>query len=203
MSPNDEYSIVNFLKEENVLNIKRICKPFADKTEVLTDISNNDLVIFMTHGTEEQILKYRNVPGRGLEEFILVDQENANILKDKVVLAFCCSSARKLGRYCVSPEIGCKAYVGFENDIVYDNGKAEETRHLIYESYKIAFMKSLRYAAKTKCSIEKYRIKLVQYLRKEAVNAIMKSGNHTLNNMYSGTIEGIVALGDKEQNLFQ
>ena len=203
MSPNDEYSIVNFLEEENVLNIKRIYQPFADKTEVLTDILKNDLIIFMTHGTEEQILKYRNAPEKGLEEFILVDPENADVLKDKVVLAFCCSSAKKLGRYCVSSAVGCKAYVGFENDIVYDNGKAEKTRHLIYQSYKIAFMKSLRYAAKTKCSIEKYRIKLVQYLRKEAVNTIMKSGNHTLNNMYSGTIEGIVALGDKQQNLFQ
>ena len=137
------------------------------------------------------------------EEYVLIDQKNASLLKDKVVLAFCCASAKTLGRYCVSPQIGCKAYVGFESDIVYDNGKAEKTRHIIYESYKIAFMKGLKYAVKTKCSIQEYHTKLVLYLRREAAKAIMKSENHSLHNMYSGTIDGLVALGDIKQSLFR
>lgn len=205
MSPRDEYSIVDCLMQEHDLSIKRVYKVFDDNTETMENIQRNDLILFLTHGTEEQILKYRNSPERDLDEFVLIDRQNANILKDKIVLAFCCSSAMVLGRYCVSPEVGCKAYIGFEKDIVYDNGTAAgaATRHLIYKSYKIAFMKSLRYAASTKCSIEEYRVKLVQYMRREAVNAIMQSQNHSLNTMYSGTIEGVVALGKTDEPLFK
>ena len=121
--------------------------------------------------------------------------------KNKIVLAFCCASAKNLGRLSVSDEVGCKAFVGFEKNIVYDNGHAEKSRHIIYQSYKIAFMKSLRYAARTKCSVGEYRIKLMQFLRKEATRAILESDNHTLNNMYSGTIDGLVALGDITQKV--
>ena len=147
-------------------------------------------------------MKYRNSPDEKFEDFILLDKQDAHILKNKIVLAFCCSSAKEFRKYCVSPEIGCKAYVGFEHDIVYDNGRAEKSRGVIYESYKIAFMKSLKYAVKTKCSIAEYQIKLLQLMRKEAARVIFESGNHTLNNMYSGTIEGLLALGDKNAKMF-
>ena len=160
------------------------------------------MIIFMTHGTEDSILKYRNKPERDISEYILLDKNNAIILKDKVVLAFCCSSAKEFGRWCVAPEVGCKAYVGFEKDIVYDNGRAEKSRHIIYESYKKAFMRSLQYAVRHHCTIEEYRIQLTQFMRKEATEAILKSENHTLHNMYSGTIQGLVALGDGEIPLF-
>lgn len=203
MSQNDEHSVVELLEQDNNLSIKRIYQPFKDKNEIFKEIQHNELIIFLTHGTEKQILKYQNSPERNIEEYVLIDQKNASLLKDKVVLAFCCASAKTLGRYCVSSQIGCKAYVGFERDIVYDNGKAEKTRHIIYESYKIAFMKGLKYAVKTKCSIQEYQMKLVQYLRSEAVKAIMKSENHSLHNMYSGTVEGLVALGDIKQSLFR
>lgn len=202
MSKKDECSVVNCLGQNNALTIKRIWKPFSDVTGILQDICTNDLVIFMTHGGEEYILKYRNDPNKDLSGYILLDKNNAYVLKNKIVLAFCCSSAKELGRYCVSPAVGCKAYVGFEHDIVYDNGKAKKSRHLIYESYKRAFMKSLKYAVNSHCSVEEYRIKLTQFLRKEAAKAIFESGNHTLNNMYSGTIEGLVALGDQQVKIF-
>lgn len=39
-------------------------------------------------------------------------------------------------------------------------------------------------------------------MRKEAARVIFESGNHTLNNMYSGTIEGLLALGDKNAKMF-
>lgn len=202
MSPNDPYSVVECLNSKNVLQIKRIWQPFKDKTNILGDISKNELIIFLTHGEEDCILKYRNDPNKNFESYVLIDTGNAHILKGKTVLAFCCSSAKGLGRYCVTSEIGCKAYVGFEGSIVYDNGCAEKSRHLIYKSYKIAFMKSLKYAIDSNCSIEDYRIRLTQLLRKEAAQAILESGNHTLHNMYSGTINSLVALGDKQTKLF-
>lgn len=197
-----EYSICDNTGQENHLFIHRIYQPFQDKSEVTESIQENDYIIFMTHGTEDSILKYRNKPERNFSEYILLDKNNAAILKGKVVLAFCCSSVKELGRRCVAPEVGCKAYVGFEKDIVYDNGRAEKSRHIIYESYKKAFMKSLRYAVKYHCTIEEYRIKLMQFMRKEAANAIMKSENQTLHNMYSGTMKGLVALGDDQIAMF-
>ena len=202
MSPHDKYSIKRKLEENNNLLINRVWQPFDNTTEILHNIQENDLVIFLTHGTEDQILKYRNSPERDIKEYVLIDKENANILNNKIVLAFCCLSAKDLGKFCVTPEIGCRAFVGFNKEIVYDNGKAARSRHIIYESYKIAFMKSLKYAIKHRCTIEEYRIKLKQYMIKEAVNAIFQAEDHTLNNMYIGTIQGLVSLGDTTQKLF-
>lgn len=202
MSKNDEYSVVECLEENNALKVERIWQPFKDKSRMLKDIYGNDLIIFLTHGAEDCILKYRNDPNKDFADYILLDKNDAYVLRDKVVLAFCCSSAKELGRYCVTPGIGCKAYVGFERSIVYDNGKAEKSRHLIYESYKIAFMRSLKYAVNSNCSIAEYQIRLTQLLRQESTRAILMSGDHTLHNMYSGTIEGLVALGDQQIKIF-
>ena len=202
MSPDDKYSIKRKLEENNNLLINRVWQPFDNTTEILHNIEEHDLVIFLTHATEDQILKYRNSLERDIKEYVLIDKENANILNNKIVLAFCCLSAKDLGEFCVTPEIGCRAFVGFNKEIVYDNGRAARSRHIIYKSYKIAFMKSLEYAMKTGCTIEEYRIKLMQYMRKEAANAIFQAEDHTLNNMYIGTIQGLVSLGDTTQKLF-
>ena len=202
MSPDDKYSITGKLKENNNLLIKRVWQPFDNATEILNGIQEHELVIFLTHGTEDQILKYRNSPERDIKEYVLIDKENANILNNKIVLAFCCLSAKDLGEFCVTPEIGCRAFVGFNKEIVYDNGKAAKSRHIIYQSYKIAFMKSLKYAIKHRCTIEEYRIKLMQYMRNEAAKAILEAEDRSLNNIYSGTIQGLVSLGDTAQKLF-
>lgn len=202
MSKDDKYSIVEYLEQKNVLKIQRIWQPFNDKSKVLRDIRENDLIIFFTHGARDSILKYRNDSDKNFIDYVLLDKDDAYILKNKVVLAFCCSSAKELGRYCVTPEIGCKAFVGFEHSIVYDNGKAKKSRHLIYESYKKAFMKSLKYAVDSKCNVSEYVIRLTQLLRQESAKAIFESGNHTLHNMYSGTIDGLVALGDEHTKIF-
>lgn len=202
MSPDDKYSITEKLEENNNLLIKRVWQPFDNATEILSGIQEHELVIFLTHGTEDQILKYRNSPERDIKEYVLIDKENANILNNKIVLAFCCLSAKDLGEFCVTPEIGCRAFVGFNKEIVYDNGKAAKSRHIIYQSYKIAFMKSLKYAIKHRCTIEEYRIKLMQYMRNEAAKAILEAEDRSLNNMYSGTIQGLVSLGDTAQKLF-
>ena len=41
----------------------------------------------------------------------------------------------------------------------------------------------------------------MQLLRREATRAILEAKDHTLNNMYSGTIEGLVALGNINQTV--
>ena len=124
------------------------------------------------------------------------------MLENKTILAFCCSSARVLGKQCVENVKRCKAFVGFENDIVYDNGKAEKSRHIIYVSYKKAFMKSLKYAVEKKCTAREFKVALLRNLRKEAAIAILESENNSLNDIYSSAIEGVVALGDVDEAIF-
>lgn len=202
MSPNDDYSIVQDLEEKSDLNLNRVYQAFTDKTSVFKGIESSDLIIFLTHGTEREILKYLNKPLQEKEEYVLLDKQNISILKGKIVLAFCCATARELGPYAVQPVNGCKTYIGFEKDIVYDNGNALKSRNIIYSSYKKAFAKAIKYAVTEKCTAEDFKIKLVQMLRKESVEAALSLNDHTLHNMYSGTIDSVVALGDKEAILF-
>lgn len=202
LSKNDKHSIIEEFNKESALEIQPIYSYYSNDSKIAEKIKSNDVVIFLTHGTEDTILKFRNNPERDIMEYILIDSNNAELLKDKIVLAFCCSSAKCLGRYCVSEKVGCKAFIGFENDIVYDNGKAEKSRHLIYESYKIAFKKSLLYALRKKCTVMEFQIKLQQFMRKESMRVIFESKNNSLNTMYSGTISSVIALGNLDTVMF-
>lgn len=202
LSAEDEHSIIPFFQRDNEVYVDRHCMSFKDTTQVMQQIRKADIVIFCTHGTKNEILKYQNDPNRPFGEYILIDENNRDVLKDKIVLAFCCSSARVLGGKCVNGAQRCIAYVGFKNDIVYDDGHAQKSRHIIYESYKMAFKKSLEYALGTKCTVEQFRVNLLQNMRKEAMKAIMATENNTLHNMYAGTISGLVALGNIEEKLF-
>lgn len=202
MSSNDEYSLVKFMDETIETDLKRVYCSFDNISEIIEKIKKSDMVLFLTHGVENGILKYLNKKDQSVNDVMLLNEEKAGVLKGKKVLAFCCLSAQIFGKYCVTPEIGCSAFVGFERDIVYDNGKAIRSRHIIYNSYKVSFMKALEYAIKSQCTIEDFRIRLTQLMRQESAKAIMESADHSLNSMYSGTIEGLVALGDIKQKLF-
>lgn len=202
MSDEDECSVVPFLGKENEILIDRKCKYFSDILKVMENIQNSELVIFCTHGTPNEILKYLEKEGRQYEEFVLIDKNNIDVLENKTVLAFCCSSARVLGRQCVDNAKPCKVFVGFENDIVYDNGKAEKSRRIIYKSYKKAFMQSLKYAVEKKCTAREFKVVLLRSLRKEAVTAIMETENNSLNDIYASAIEGLVALGNIDEVMF-
>lgn len=201
-SKDDKYSIISAFERENEIFVERIFMNFSDSSKIMEGIRNAEVVIFCTHGTPDEILKYQNSVDRPLGEYILIDQNNMDVLENKIVLAFCCASAKVLGEKCVNNPHRCKAYVGFKSDIVYDNGRAKKSRHLIYESYKKAFQKSLEYALNTKCTVGQFKVALLQNMRKESVRAIIESQNHSLHNMYAGTINGLVALGDETEVLF-
>ena len=154
MSAQDEHSIVPAFQRNNEAYVDRRYMSFKDTTKVMQRIREADIVIFCTHGTKNEILKYQNNPARAFEEYVLIDEKNKDVLEGKIVLAFCCSSAKNLGVNCVSGQHRCAAYVGFQSDIVYDNGHAYKSRNIIYQSYKKAFKKALEYALNTECSIE-------------------------------------------------
>lgn len=202
LSQNDKDSIFIAINDGNNVELDRRYQRFTDKSSITNHISWADLIIFCTHGAKDEILKYKNSLNREMEDITLIDESNMKILKDKIVLAFCCSSAKILGRKCTSGYYPCKTYLGFEEDIVYDDGRAKKSRHLIYQSYKKAFRKSLEYAITTKCTADELRINLLQNMRRESAKVIFESQNHSLHNMYAGAIEGLVALGDTECSIF-
>ena len=98
MSQNDTYSINDIVNDSHDLKIERIYKPFdaSKKAQIMNDIQESDLIIFLTHGTEEEILRYRNNPDKNLD-YVLVDKTNVCVFKNKVVLAFCCSGEKRWG----------------------------------------------------------------------------------------------------------
>lgn len=204
-SPSDALSIVEKLNENNVADIGRITAKYKDAGKIYEKITNCDVAIFCTHGSKSEILKYRNDDKMDEGSYVLIDESNINILNDKVVLAFCCSSARILGKLSVEAPNKCRAYVGFEKDILYYlRGKrnANQTKHVAFQAYKAAFSNALQYAIRTKCTVEKFRSKLVYYLRRESFKAAMESCNNSLNDIFAGAIDNVVAHGDQSTVIF-
>ena len=201
MSDNDQDSVISVLKSNSDFSIVHPWQFYSDRENIINIILQNDLIIFLTHGCDDSILKCRNNPVRSIDDYILLNKENAIVLKGKKVIALCCSSAKTLGRYCVSDEIGCNTYIGFESDIVYDNGKALKSRHVIYEAYKKAFKNAIDYLFVKKCTGEQFKTRLLIEMRKQAVNAVMNARDNSINSMYINTIGGLVALGDVSSKL--
>ncbi len=199
MSPNDDMSIISELEKNNNLCIKRVTGGYKDNSWIEEKISNNDVIIFCTHGTADEILKYR---GKSGENVTLVSEKNLHILDGKIVLAFCCSSAACLGKKSVSKPYSCISFVGFTQDILYDNGKAKKSRHIIYQAYKAAFSRAILYAVKTKCSVRIFRIILTQMLRKSSYEAVLNSDDQSIATIYAGAIAGAASYGEQEIGIF-
>ena len=199
MSPNDDTSIISELEHNNKLYIERVTMGYKDASGIEKKIRDNDVIIFCTHGTPEEILKYR---GKQEEDVVLVSEDNLHILDGKIVLAFCCSSAACLGKKSICEPYSCIAYIGFDADILYDNGKATKSRHIIYEAYKSAFSKALIYAAKTKCSVHMFTIILTKMLREASFEAVLNSNDQSIATIYAGAITGVVSHGEQERIIF-
>lgn len=199
MSRNDDKSIINELEKKNNLTIERVTTGYKDSVKIEEKISKNDVIIFCTHGTTGEILKYRGKYG---EDTILISEDNLHLLDGKVVLAFCCSSAAGLGKKSICKPYSCISYVGFETDILYDNGRAQKSRHIIYEAYKNAFSKAIIYAIKTNCSVHEFRIVLMQQLRYASVEAVLGSNDQSIATIYAGAIAGVVSYGEQGKTIF-
>lgn len=199
MSPNDDTSIISELEKNNQLFIERVTTEYKDISWVEDKINKSDVIIFCTHGTPEEILKYRGKPD---ENVSLINEENLHILDGKIVLAFCCSSAAILGKKSICEPYSCVSFVGFDQDILYDNGSAEKSRHTIYLAYKTAFSRAIVYAAKTKCSVHRFRIILTQMLRYASYEAVLNSRDQSIATIYAGAIAGVVSYGEQEKAIF-
>ena len=199
MSPNDDASIIEEMKKNNTLCIERITGGYKDITYIEDKIKSNDIIIFCTHGTPDEILRYR---GREDENDTLISEENLHVLDGKIVMAFCCASASILGKKSVSAPFSCVSYIGFNEDVLYDDGNVSDFRHIIYEAYKAAFSKSIIYALKNQCTVHMFRIYLTQMLRRASVEAVLKSNNLHVETIFAGAITGVASYGENERVVF-
>lgn len=87
------------------------------KTEGILRSQNPSLVIFNGHGKEDCICGHKNEP-------LITAKENATLLKEKIIYAISCKSAKILGPESIKN--GVRAYIGYEEDFIF-----------FYESKKI------------------------------------------------------------------
>lgn len=185
-------------------DIDRIEMPsLCDKEKIHDKIAHSDLIIFCTHGTKDKIMKYQVRDKHSEEDYVLLDEGDINILKGKNVIAFCCYSAKELGRKCVDNNI-CKSYVGFEGPIIYDTKAHEDAqkRHEIYVAYKKAFCDALSYGITNKTSAKIFKSVLEAKMKRMMVDTALNGKDRRINSIYSTTVDGLVVLGNEEEIMF-
>jgi len=141
----------------------------ANKVEVSSILSKKkpSFVVFNGHGSSEKIFGYKNEP-------ILSTYDNIVLLKDKIVYAITCKSAKELGRKSVSS--GTKSFIGYEDDFVFFYEPNMMTRPLqdktarifLEPAYRIVF--SLLKGHSTRSAWKKSQELFKEYLEKLLVS---------------------------------
>lgn len=197
-----------FFDESHNIKWYRKYSDFELNKSLYDDIENSDLVLFFTHGDDDAILKFRYADEIVKNRFTFVNLENASILKNKKVIAFCCRSANVLGRYCTGKEIQSKFFIGFCKDLIYDEGFTPELKSLVYKTYSIAFEKTLLDACDKGYTAEKFVLMLKKNIIDMLTKQILESSDRKLGS-FSGvsfhrrTAESLVALGEANQLIFE
>lgn len=201
-------SFRHILEESNEVVFFEPYLSFSLTQERLNQISHSDIIIFFTHGEEDAILKSKYIQINRKKSFSFIDFDNASLLSGKKVIAICCASAKSLGQYCVTDQINSTFYVGFQDDIFYDDGSHEDVRGLVYDAYSDAFEKSILYSLSSKCTAQEF----VQFLQKKINDMITykilnETNDHTLGSLSSITFhrksaQSLVALGKIASPIF-
>lgn len=112
------YEII-LLAQANSFQVKDLGGEKANRTEFEKFIKkqNPDFIIINGHGSPSKIQGHKN-------QIILEKDKNDDILKDKVIYALSCHSAKELGPAAV--EKGAKAYVGYESPFGFLTNKNKE-----------------------------------------------------------------------------
>lgn len=112
--------------------------PVLDLTREKASLSNVEsmlskqkpkLVLLNGHGSED------SVTGHG--DKLIITLKNASLLKEKIVYALSCSSAKELGKKSV--EEGAEAYIGYDDDFVFVYAPNNLSRPLSDETAKLFF----------------------------------------------------------------
>jgi hypothetical protein len=97
-------------------------KEHANRKEVQSRLKANcpNLVVFNGHGSETEIC--------GHDDEVIIDEHNADLLKDTITFARTCESLAKLGPITVTK--GAKAFIGYKKYFRYITMNETETRPL-------------------------------------------------------------------------
>lgn len=183
-------------------------RPFSLDQQRRDQITMSDVIMFFTHGEEDAILKSKYIQDYLKKQFSFIDLENASLLAEKKVIAICCASARSLGKYCVEDKINSTFYIGFQEDIFYDDGSHENVRGLVYDAYSSAFERSILYSLRSKCSAQEFVLNLQKSINDMITGKILEEKNdHTLGSLSSITFhhksaQSLVALGNATSPIF-
>lgn len=213
---NDSKKMYQFLNElsfsdllpDNKIMFHKEFKDFNIDDSICNDMKNSDIIFFFTHGDDDAILKFRYNNEQYKQQFTFIDFNNANLLKEKKVIAICCRSANCLGKHCVSDNIQCKFFVGFQDDLVYSDGFSKKLRSLIYKAYSNAFKNAFLDAYKYKWSAEKFVLVLKKYISDMLTSQILLSQDRKLGS-YSGvsfhqkSAESLIVLGQSQLLVFE
>lgn len=198
----------DLLREGNNIIFHKAHQDFIIDNLMHNEIRNSDIVLFFTHGDDDSILKFRYKDELLKERFIFLDLKNAELLRGKKVIAICCCSANQLGEYCVSENIQSEFFVGFQDDLIYDEGFSDEFKRIVFKTYSSAFERAFINAYKKKWSAERFVLILKKYIIDMLTSEILSSPNRKLGS-FSGasfhwkTAEALVALGKSEQLVFE
>ena len=213
----DSKKIYQFLKNNSFMDFLNNChnvifyKEFRDfplNDTLLNHMATSDLILFFTHGDDDAILKFRYNDESVKKRFTFIDLENASILKNKKVIAFCCRSANRLGRYCVDKDIESKFFVGFCDDLVYSENFSNDLKNIVYKTYSNAFEVSLLNAYNKNWTADKF----VLMLRKNIIDMLTKEiltsqdrrlGSFSGVSFHRKTADSLIALGQSEQLIFE
>ncbi|MBW9150990.1 hypothetical protein [Clostridium estertheticum] len=88
-----------------------------NKEYSISQMNSADIIIIFAHGGSDRI--YHDYTNTNNINDIIIDKSNANIFRNKKVIAFSCYTARELGPYAVNNQ-NCKNYLGFYNAINRD-----------------------------------------------------------------------------------
>lgn len=127
------------------------------------------LIIFNGHGNESVVTGYDDEP-------LVEGGKNTEILKDSIVYARACSSAKVLG--VESVEKGCKSYIGYDEDFVFMVESDKSTKPMQDKSAEVFLKPSNQIAISLlkgnttgdshKKSKELYRKQILEYMTSEA-----------------------------------
>lgn len=214
---NDSKKMYQFLNESffadnigcnKIIKFKKAYEDFEIDDSLCADMVNSDIILFFTHGDDDAILKFRYYNELVKERFIFLDKKNANLLKEKKVIAICCRSANLLGKYCIGENVQCKFFVGFQGDLIYNEGFSDELKSLIYKAYSNAFKSAFIDAYNNKLTAERFVLILKKYISDMLTSEILSSPDRKLGS-YAGvsfhreTAESLVALGQSQLLIFE
>ncbi len=172
-------------------------------------IKDYQVIIVFTHGSDTELFYSTPRPSDLMTApDIFVDLSNAMIFDNKKIISFACSSAKKLGPYCVDKEEdgNCISFVGFTKDISYNLGtkSSSQTTGFFYKLYAKIFSEVVHISLKNNLS-PKSITRLYEYKTNEVLMRFDEYGIipefdirllSEINTILDETKDSIEALGD-------